>query len=238
MSILLNILYENDTMLVVDKPAGISVMSEGEEKEGTLADLLKQQFPILQNVPRNGIVHRLDKDTSGVLLVAKSEERLYELQKLFSERKVQKTYTCLVTGVVTEPKGHIDAPLARSQQDRRKQRVYSSVEPKGKEAREAITEYQVLETFEHYTLLKVRPKTGRKHQIRAHLASLNHPIAGDKLYGFKNQPTPEGLQRQFLHASAISLEMPEGEMKEFHSELPEDLKIILEKLRKQHDNRN
>ena len=228
----LKILYENDTMLVVDKPAGVSVLKEGQEKESTIADFLTQQFPVLQKIPRSGIVHRLDKDTSGILLVAKSEKLLHELQKLFLERKVQKTYICLVSGVVTEPEGRIDAPLARSPQNKIKQKAYSPTEPKGERAREAITAYRTLERFKDYTLLEIKPKTGRKHQIRTHLVFLNHPAAGDKLYGFKNQPTPEGLQRQFLHASAISFKMPGDKTKEFNSELPEDLETVLEKLRK------
>lgn len=222
----LKILYENDTMLVVDKPAGISVMSEGKEKEESIADYLLEQFPKTQNIERSGIAHRLDKDTSGILLVAKNEESLHELQKLFLERKVQKTYICLVIGNVVN-NGVIKSPLSRSPQDRRKQKALSPLEPKGQNARDAITEYEVIEKFDDYTLLKVSPKTGRKHQIRVHLASINHPLAGDALYGFKNQAVPKGLTRQFLHASSLKINN-----EEYHSELPEDLKNVLEILRK------
>lgn len=213
-------------MLVVDKPAGISVMSEGKEKEESIGDYLLEQFPETQNIERNGIAHRLDKDTSGVLLVAKNEKVLGELQKLFLERKVQKTYTCLVLGNVMS-NGVIEAPLTRSPQDRRKQKVLSSLEPKGSIARDAITEYEVIEHFDDYTLLKVTPKTGRKHQIRAHLASISHPLAGDTLYGFKNQSVPKELKRQFLHASSLKIKD-----EEYHSELPQDLQKVLEILRK------
>lgn len=222
----LNILYEDDMLLVVDKPPGIAVSA--------LANLLLGQYPELEQLGeemRYGIVHRLDKDTSGVLLVAKTKEAFAFFQQQFQERKVQKRYVCLVQGVLKEDEGVIEAKLNRSPNDRRKQRAFTPGESGEDKAREAKTRYRVAERFGAYTLLEVTPETGRKHQVRAHLAFLHHPIAGDKLYGFKGQEAPEGLSRQFLHASKITIPMPEGGTKEFTSELPKDLQHVLDTLR-------
>jgi len=185
----------------------------------------------------SGRVHRLDKNTSGVLLVAKSDEVKQFLQKQFQDRKVKKEYICLVVGTVKENDGRIETLLGRSPADRRKQKVYpledSHIEglPAERQGRrDAITEYEVTQRYEGYTLLKVTPKTGRKHQVRAHMVHIGHPIAGDKLYGFKNQPVPENLERQFLHAKSLSITMPNGKEREFISELPQDLQHVLDKL--------
>lgn len=212
----LNILSESDKLLVVDKPAGMSM----DEIAGLPA-------------------HRLDKDTSGVLLVAKDEQTLKSLRQEFKERKVEKRYICLVEGGPKEKRGIIHTLLGRSPADRRKQRAYPIDEQKegrrpldkARGLREAITEWKALQRFNDYTLLEVTPKTGRKHQIRAHMASMGHPVAGDKLYGFKNQQIPEGLERQFLHASFLKIK--EGE---FTSPLPEDLQKVLKNLSPQNDN--
>jgi 23S rRNA pseudouridine1911/1915/1917 synthase len=209
----LNILFENATVQVVDKPAGIDI----EE----LQKLLSQGF-----LP----AHRLDKDTSGVLLVAKTKEALEYLQAQFKQRKVEKTYLCLVKGNVKEGEGNIETLLGRSPNDRRKQKVFLPGEPGAEGKREAATHYRALKHYQNYTLLEVKPKTGRKHQIRAHLSSLGHPIAKDKLYGFKDQKGPGGLARQFLHASSVRLSLQDGTMKEFTSQLPEDLQKVLDKL--------
>jgi 23S rRNA pseudouridine1911/1915/1917 synthase len=212
----LKILFKNDRLLVVDKPAGFTI----EE----VADKAKSQFPELEKLGeerRYGVVHRLDKDTSGVLLVAKTPQVFEELQQEFADRKVKKRYICLVEGMLKEESGVIHTLLGRSLADRRKQRAYPLQEPK-EGRREALTDWKVLQRFNSYTLLKVMPKTGRKHQIRAHMASISHPLAGDKLYGFKNQKNPEGLTRQFLHASYLKIT---GQ--EFNSSLPEELEKVL-----------
>ncbi len=232
----LNILYEDDMLLVVDKPPGLAVSREGmgTGEQETIADLLLGQYPELEQLGeemRYGIIHRLDKDTSGVLLVAKTKEAFAFFQQQFQERKVHKRYVCLVQGVLKEDEGVIEARLARSPNDRRKQKAFVPGELGEDKAREAKTLYRVAERFAAYTLLEVMPETGRKHQIRAHLAFLHHPIAGDKLYGFKGQEAPEGLNRQFLHANQITLPMPEGGTKEFLSELPKDLQDVLDNLR-------
>ena len=201
------IIYEDDNLLVIDKPAGV----------------------VADEIPRR--IHRLDKDTSGILLVAKNDKALEFLQKQFKEREVKKKYLALVAGNLKKEEGVIETLIGRSPGDRRKQKVYLPGEPNAQEKRKAVTEYKVLQRFENYTLIKVEPKTGRKHQIRTHLAYLGHPVAGDKLYGFKNKPRPEGLKRQFLHASYLKVKLPNGKTKEFKSELPNELKLCLQNLK-------
>jgi len=219
----MKIIYENDDVLVVDKPAGI-VTSD------LYSDLKK--------------VHRLDKDTSGVLLVAKNEKALNFLQKQFKDREVEKKYLALIVGKLKNNQGVIETLVGRTPKDRKKQKVYLPFAPGAEGKRKAITGYKVRERFKdftgahkalctRYTLVEVSPKTGRKHQIRCHFSYLGHPIAGDKMYGFRNQPCPKGLNRQFLHASYLKIKLPDGKTKEFKSELPEDLKIILKNLEKQ-----
>ncbi len=229
-----NILYEDSDSLVVDKPAGIVVFPEGPTKERTLIDCLLEKFPGLKNTGqplRYGIAHRLDKDTSGILLVAKSNEALDFFQKEFQNQRVEKKYLALVQGEINTEAGVIETLIGRSKKDKRKQKVYLKGEPGSKDKREAITEYRAIDKFREYTLIEAMPKTGRKHQIRAHLAYLNHPIVGDKLYGFKNQLIPKGLTRQFLHANYLKIKLLSGQEKEFKSELPEDLGNILKNLK-------
>lgn len=225
----ITIIYEDQDLLVVDKPAGMVCFPEVETEEKTLIQLLTKQRSELKQVgeaPRYGIVHRLDKDTSGVLLVAKNEEALIFLQKQFKNKVIEKKYLCLVEGVIKEG-GVIDTYLARSSNNHRKQTVYEKTDLLPADAREALTEYTIVERYNEYTLLQVQPRTGRKHQIRVHMAWLHHPVVGDKVYGFKNSKVPEGLTRQFLHACDIMVQMPNGEMKEFHSELPEELETVI-----------
>ena len=230
------VIYEDQDVWVIDKPAGLIVFPEGDiSGEKTLIDLLLEKYPDLKNTgeaPRYGMIHRLDKDTSGVLLVAKTPEALIFLQKQFKNREVEKKYTALATGTVKEASGTIHTLIGRSKSDPRKQAAHS-LQYTGKTGlREAITDYKILERFAEYTLLEVQIKTGRKHQIRCHLAYVGHPIAGDKLYGFKDSPKPQGLERQFLHAGYLKIMLPNGQAKEFASELPEDLKNILTSLKK------
>lgn len=230
------ILYEDKDILVIDKPAGVIVFPEGNiTGEKTVIELLLEKYPDLKKVgeaPRHGMVHRLDKDTSGVLLVAKTAEALIFLQKQFKNREVEKKYVALATGVVKDDSGTIHTLIGRANSDPRKQTAHSLGYTGKTGLREAITEYNVLERFAEYTLLQVQIKTGRKHQIRCHLAYLRHPIAGDKLYGFKDSPKPEGLKRQFLHAEYLKIILLDGQAHEFISELPEDLKTILTGLTK------
>ena len=203
----MQIIYEDDDVIVLDKPAGVN----------------SDDIPLR--------AHRLDKDTSGVLLTAKNEKVLEFLQKQFKERTVEKKYTALVVGNIKNKEGVIETMLGRSQQDRRKQKVFLPNEPGAENQRQAVTKYRLLQRFEDYDLIEAEPKTGRKHQIRAHMAHLGHPIAGDRLYGFKGQQAPEGLKRQFLHASYLKITLPNGETKEFQSKLPEELNICLKNLK-------
>ena len=229
----LRIIHEDDTLLVVEKPAGMAVWKEGPGEGKTVGDAIAEQFPSQQALGeerRYGILHRLDKDTSGILLVAKSVEAFSFFQKQFQDRVVQKKYLCLVEGNVKEEKGRIETLLGRSSGDKRKQKVYLPGEPGSIGKREAATEYRVTARYLGYTFLEVSPKTGRKHQLRVQLAFLGHPIVGDKLYGFKNQKTLPGLSRHFLHASFIHIAYPDGTIQEFTSELPEDLKIVLKNI--------
>jgi len=199
----MKVIYEDENVKVIDKPAGVTIESF------------------------NKPAHRLDKNTSGVLLLAKSDEALEFLQKQFKERKVEKKYLALVTGNLKNEKGEIETLLGRSPKDKRKQKVYFPHDPKAEGKRLAKTCYQVLQRFKEYDLIEVEPKTGRKHQIRAHFAYLGYPIAGDKVYGFKNQPCPKNLKRQFLHSSCLKIKLPDGKIKEFKSALPKDLKTKL-----------
>ena len=238
----LKVIYEDDDLLAIDKPAGITVFSEGksEPADVTLIDAILKKYPEIKNVgenPRYGIVHRLDKNTSGIILVAENNKILSFLQKQFEERKTDKKYLALVAGKFTNTDGTIETLLGREPKNRIKQKVYSPCGPDAekKGLRKAKTYYKVLKQYfdgkNHYTLVEASPKTGRKHQIRVHLASLGHPIIGDKMYGFKNQPCLEGLKRQFLHASRLKIKISDKEEKEFYSELPRGLKIVLEKLK-------
>jgi 23S rRNA pseudouridine1911/1915/1917 synthase len=202
----MEIIYEDEYVQVLDKPAGVNA----------------------DDIPKR--VHRLDKDTSGVLLVAKNDKALEFLQKQFAERKTEKKYLALVVGNLKNKEGVIETLLGRSPSDRRKQKVFLPTEPAAQGKRKALTKYRVLRRFKNYDLIEVEPKTGRKHQIRAHFAYLGHPIAGDKLYGFKNQPWPEGLKRQFLHAKQIEITLPNGERRVFKSKLPEELREVLTKI--------
>ncbi len=199
-------IYRDKNVRVLEKPAGIN----SDDIEGR--------------------AHRLDKETSGLLIAAKNPESLEFLQKQFKERKVEKRYLALTVGHLPQKKGRIETLLGRSPKDRRKQKVFLATEPKTEGKREAVTEYEILQKFENYDLIEAEPKTGRKHQIRAHLAHLGHPLAGDKLYGFKGQPCPPDLKRHFLHANYLKLTLPGGKTGEFRSKLPKDLKPILEKL--------
>jgi len=231
--------YEDNNVLVINKPTGFVVFPEGQTKDNTIIDVLIEKYPDLKSVgeaPRYGIVHRLDKDTSGILVVAKSTEALIFLQKQFKNRTVEKKYIALVNGDIKDNSGTISTLIGRSSRDARKQRVYNQGERGSDNKREAITEYKVIERREDkegnkFTLLEVKILTGRRHQIRCHFSYILHPIVGDKMYGFKNQPIPEGLNRQFLHAAYLKIQLPDGSTHEFNSDLPDDLKQTINNLK-------
>jgi 23S rRNA pseudouridine1911/1915/1917 synthase len=228
-SIKLKIVYEDKDVIIIDKPAGLTVHPVKSKQNDTLVNGLIAYYPAIKNVGddflRPGIVHRLDKDTSGLMIIAKNNRTFEYLKKQFQEKKIEKKYLALVNGKVKDKKGIITKAISLSKKDRRKRSVLLD-----DKAKKAWTEYRVLKSFQEYTLLEVIPKTGRTHQIRVHLASIGHPIAGDKQYKFKRQPCPTNLSRQFLHAYYLKLQLPNGKMIEFKSELPEDLKEVLNKL--------
>lgn len=235
----LKIIYDDENVLAVDKPAGIAVYSEQPENLETLIAGVLEKYPEIKKVgeaPRYGIVHRLDKDTSGIILIAKNNKTLDYLQEQFKLGKTVKKYLALATGRIIQDQDKIETLIGRDRKNRTKQRAYLFLGPQAqkKGLRKAMTEYKVLKRFENYTLLEVMPKTGRKHQIRVHFLYLGHPLAGDNLYGFKNQSDLEGLKGQFLRAASLKIKLPDDKEKEFKADLPENLKNILNKL----DNRN
>lgn len=222
----LDILYEDASLLVINKPAGMVVHPAYGHTSGTLVNALLAHCPQIADVggiERAGIVHRLDRDTSGILLVAKDIGTHAELQRQFKRRQVVKAYLALVEGDVQPSEGIIDAPVGRDKRQRQRMAVVHT-------GREATTSYRVKERFPHHTLLEVRPHTGRTHQVRVHLAWLGHPVVGDRVYGFRHQRLlPERL---FLHAWRIRFTHPttEEEMS-FEAPLPAELEAVLKRLR-------
>lgn len=219
-SIPLCVVHEDNYLLVVDKPAGIPTHPGPGSPNRTLANALLDRYPALREVgdpERPGIVHRLDKDTSGLLVVAKSSRALEGLSGQFKSRSVVKRYITLVKGRVESAEGVIDAPIGRSPRHRKRMSVVA-------DGRKAVTRYRVVKRMDGYTLLEVSPETGRTHQIRVHLAAIGHPVAGDSIYGSRHP----ALTRQFLHASFLGFRHPvSGEHIELSSELPDDLKRAL-----------
>jgi 23S rRNA pseudouridine1911/1915/1917 synthase len=222
----LRVAYEDSSMLIVDKPAGMVVHPSAGHQRGTLVHALAgralaegQPLGSIAGVERPGIVHRLDKDTSGLLLIAKSDAAQASLMAQFGERSIDKQYLALVHGEPAAPHGRIEAPVGRDPRNRQRMAVV----PGG---REAVTEYHVIGAGGGYSLLDLHPQTGRTHQIRAHLAYLRLPIAGDIRYG--GGIGPGELHRQFLHASRIDLNRPmDGRRLRAWSELPADLAASL-----------
>lgn len=228
----LDILYEDADVLVVNKPAGLLVHPTTASTEPTLLDLLRAHIPGLDAVgddkARAGIVHRLDKLASGVLIAAKTPEAFTHLKAQFAQRLTEKRYTALVMGNVTDDTGIITFPIARSQSNAR-----MAARPSSQEGKDAITHFDVLHRYASATLLDVRIETGRTHQIRVHFFALGHPVAGDELYnirGVKQIP----LGRLFLHARALTIDLPNGERKTFEAPLPPELELALTKLSEPH----
>jgi 23S rRNA pseudouridine1911/1915/1917 synthase len=216
----LNIFYEDDDLLVVDKPAGLTVHPAPGHPGHTLANALLSHFPHLADISdslRPGIVHRLDKDTSGVMVVAKNSSAQANLAEQFKTHSVAKTYMVLVKGKLTPENGVIEAAIGRDPRNRKRMAVVAG-------GREARTEYKVIKYIGDYTLLEVMPETGRTHQIRVHLAAIGFPVVGDKIYGVKSPY----LDRQFMHACRLGFSLlSTGEHVEFKSELPADLEKAL-----------
>ena len=226
----LAIVYEDADIVVVDKPAGMVVHPAYGHHSGTLVNALLAHCPDLAGIggeQRPGIVHRLDKDTSGLIIVAKNDAAYHHLQSQFQARLVHKTYLALVEGVPQAAHGIIDAPIGRDPQHRQRMAIATQA---SRGAREARTEYRVIEHFPGNALLEAEPVTGRTHQIRIHLSFIGHPIVGDRVYGFRKQRL--ALKRQFLHAARIAFTLPSlGQLVEFTSPLPVDLAAVLAGLR-------
>lgn len=230
----MDIIYEEEDFLVLNKPSGLVVHPDDNyEKEDTLVGKLLQIRSEIEGVGENkdrpGIVHRLDKGTSGVLVVAKTDGAFQKLKKQFKDREVEKTYLALVHGEPRSKKGEINYPIYLSPDHFPKREALQDQTQKKKiktRLREAFTHYETKEIFEDYALLKAHPRTGRTHQIRVHLQALGHPVVGDKLYQFKNQKSPEGLKRIFLHAQEISFKL-KGSLYSFEADLPEKLADFL-----------
>ena len=223
-SIPMGVVYEDAHMLVIDKPAGLTVHPGPGHPDRTLVNAVLALVPGIQGVggeQRPGIVHRLDKDTSGLIVVAKDDVAHSSLSRQLKERRVEKAYVALVTGAVHADEGEIDAPIARHPRHRQRMAIVAG-------GRAALTRYNVVRRYADTTLLEAHPVTGRTHQIRVHLAHLGHPLVGDAVYG---KPSPL-VARHFLHAARLGLWLPpdETEWREFEAPLPPDLSAALDGL--------
>jgi 23S rRNA pseudouridine1911/1915/1917 synthase len=224
----LDIVFENDDLVVVNKPAGMVVHPAAGHLSGTLVNAMLGYDPDIEGIggeERPGVVHRLDKETSGLILIAKNERAHRWLQDQFRLRKVDKTYLALVDGKPPTPSGRVEAHIGRDPSHRKRMAIVS--ESRG---REAISEYKTLESFRDHTLLEFHPLTGRTHQIRLHCAFLGCPIVGDEVYGRK-KPSIE-IDRHFLHAYRLKIVLPsEKAPRVFEAPLPDELEHVLTSLR-------
>lgn len=240
----LEILYEDDSLLIVNKPAGMVVHPAHGNWSGTLVNALAYHFKQLPELPGNsgrpGLVHRIDKDTSGLLVIAKSDKTMTHLAKQFFDHSIKRTYIALVWGEPSEDEGTIDAPIGRSAKNRKAMDIF----PDGSQGKNAITHWKVLCRLRYVSLIQCNLETGRTHQIRAHLKYIGHPLFNDSMYGgdiirkgtqfakykmfIKN--CFELLPRQALHAQSLGFVHPvSGEFVDFKSDLPEDMAVVLKK---------
>ena len=223
------VVYEDNDIIVVNKPKGMVVHPANGNPDGTLVNAIlamcKDSLSGIGGEIRPGIVHRLDKDTSGLLIVAKNDEAHMNMSKQIQERKVTKKYIALVRGVVAEDEATIDLPIARSTKDRKKMAVVMQG------GRNAVTHYKVIEKLGKYTWVELQLETGRTHQIRVHMSYIGHPLLGDPVYGPKK--CPFNLNGQVLHAKVLGFIHPRtGEYMEFNSELPDYFSSLIERLKK------
>ncbi len=225
----LDILYEDEDVLLVNKPKGMVVHPAAGHTDDTLVNGLmahcRGQLSGINGVMRPGIVHRIDRDTTGILIVCKNDLAHNSLAQQLKDHTVTRRYEAIVCGVIKEDEGVVDAPIGRHPIDRKKMAVNV------KNGRRAVTHYRVLERFRDYTHIECRLETGRTHQIRVHMSSIHHPVLGDSVYGPAR--CPFSLQGQTLHAGVLGFVHPRtGEYMEFHAPLPEYFSNLLEKLRK------
>lgn len=226
----LDIIYEDNDIIVVNKPKGMVVHPAAGNYSGTLVNALlahcEGSLSDINGVIRPGIVHRIDKDTTGILVVAKNNEAHEGLSEKLKVHDINRVYTAICEGVIKEDSGTVDAPIGRHPVDRKKMAVNT------RNGRHAVTHFKVLERFKNATLIEARLETGRTHQIRVHMSYIGHPLLGDEVYGRKTQKFK--LQGQALHATVLGFEHPvTGKYMEFSSELPEYFKELIVKLRNQ-----
>src|SRR3989344_3008648 len=221
----IEILYEDDDLLVVNKPAGLMVHPDGKSNGPFLTDWLLEKFPELKNVGESwpGIVHRLDVGTSGVLIVAKNQPTYLWLKKQFQNRKINKVYNAFVWGEMKDDRGIIDKPIGRSKSDFRQR---SAERGKKGKIRDAVTHFVVKKRSGGFSFLEIRPKTGRTHQIRVHLKAVGHPVVGDTLYAPKRL-SALGFNRPALHAASVEFENLEHKKISVTAPLPEDFRNAL-----------
>ena len=229
-------LFENEEVLVVNKPAGLVVHSDGRTKEPNLCDWILENYPeveevgeslVLQNgteIKRPGIVHRLDRETSGALIIAKTQESFLNLKEQFQDKEIKKIYKTFVWGKMPEEEGMIERPIGKSGKDFRQWSAQRGARGK---LREAITEYKVLESNEEFSYLEINLKTGRTHQIRVHMKAVNTPVVGDKLYAPKRD-FALGFERVALHAHSVEFSLINGEKVEIEASLPQDFEKAIE----------
>ena len=230
------ILYEDTDVVVITKPAGVLVHPDGVSDEKTISDWMVEQYPQSVSVgepltlkdgveiKRPGVVHRLDRDTSGVLILAKTSDAYEHLKTQFQERDASKEYLAFVYGVFKQQKGVVEAPIGRSAKDFKQ---WSAQRGARGALRDAYTEYEVLGSDREHSIVRFLPKTGRTHQIRVHAKYLNHPLVCDRLYAPKHECSL-GFSRVALHAHRLSLMLPNGEQKTFEAPLPDDFIQALE----------
>ena len=225
----LEIVYQDEDVAVINKPQGMVVHPSAGHTSGTLVNALMYHIKDLSGINgvlRPGIVHRIDKDTSGLLMIAKNDQAHLALADELKDKKSLRKYWAIVHGNLPNDRGVIEAPIGRSEKDRKKQAVTAKGKP-------ALTRFQVLERFGDYTLVELQLETGRTHQIRVHMAYIGHPVAGDEVYGLRKTLKGHG---QFLHARTLGFTHPRtGEVLEFTAEAPAIFLETLEKLRKAHD---
>ncbi len=231
----IEIIYEDDNVIVINKPAGVLSQNAESSKSPNVSDFLVRHYPKIKEVgedeQRYGTVHRLDKDTSGVMIVAKNNKAFEFLKEQFKNRKTQKVYLALVYGNVKPSEGEIDFKIGRSKTKPNMQTVIDTKKKENIKSREALTFYKTIKNFKGYTLLEVQLKTGRMHQIRVHLKAIDYPVVGDKKYFFKKYKSENlELDRQFLHARDLKIKLLDGKDKTFKAELASDLKNYIAKL--------
>lgn len=221
----LSVVYEDADILVIDKPAGMVVHPAPGHPRGTLVNALLAHAPEISigGTNRPGLVHRLDKDTSGLMVVAKSDRARNSLAAQWEERTVQKGYVALAVGLIEPTEGTIDVPIGRDPNQRQRMAVV----PRG---RPAVTHFVVRRRFGDQTLLDVEIESGRTHQIRVHFAFIGHPVAGDNVYGRRTESGTLEVPRQFLHAARLGFALPDGRPIAFESPLPSDLQAVLDQL--------